>query len=169
MVSKTLRDTVRAFYGFRCGYCGVTESESGGELDVDHFRPQSHGGTDALDNLVYACVTCNRFKGDYWPAPKAGPDLALLHPQQDDLSTHIAQLPDGRLIGLTKRGWFHIHRLRLNRSQLITLRQQREVEQQLRQTLENNQQAYASLRVYVHELEQEIATLLQIIARLTQE
>ncbi|HID64967.1 MAG TPA: HNH endonuclease [Anaerolineae bacterium] len=70
MISKTLRDTIRALYGFRCGYCGVTETESGGKLDIDHFRPKSHGGTDTLDNLVYACVTCNRLKGDYWPAPE---------------------------------------------------------------------------------------------------
>ena len=35
-------------------------------------------------------------------------DLMLLHPQQDDLSAHIGSLSDGRLIGLTKCGWFHI-------------------------------------------------------------
>ena len=50
MVSRTLRDQVRVIYDFRCGYCGVSEAESGGELDVDHFRPLLHGGTDELDN-----------------------------------------------------------------------------------------------------------------------
>ena len=85
MVSQTLRESVRTLYGTYCGYCGVTEIESGGQLEVDHFHPQSHGGGDTLENLVYACPTCNRFKGDYWPAPEAGPDLVLLHPQQDDL------------------------------------------------------------------------------------
>ncbi len=67
MVSQMLRESIRALYGFRCGYCGVTETEAGGQLEIDHFRPRSHGGEDALDNLVYACPTCNRFKGDYWP------------------------------------------------------------------------------------------------------
>ena len=168
MVSQKLRETIRALYSFRCGYCGVTEIESGGRLEIDHFRPRSHGGEDILDNIVYACVTCNRFKGDYWPAPEAGPDLMLLHPQQNSLSAHIELLSDGRLIGLTKRGWFHIQRLRLNRAPLVELRLQRAAEQHLRQTLEYNQQANIRLREYVHELEREIVRLLQTIAELTQ-
>ncbi len=93
MVSRTLRDSIRALYDFRCGYCGVTETESGGQLEVDHFRPRSRGGKDILDNLVYACPTCNRFKGDYWPAPAASPDLMLLHPQQDDLPHTSGRFP----------------------------------------------------------------------------
>ena len=36
-------------------------------MEVDHFCPPGHDGTDALDNLVYACTICNRFKSDYWP------------------------------------------------------------------------------------------------------
>ena len=63
MVSRTLRDSIRALYGFRCGYCGVTETESGGQLEIEHFRPRSRGGQDILDNLIYACPTCNRFSG----------------------------------------------------------------------------------------------------------
>lgn len=169
MVSQALRETVRASYNFRCGYCGVMETESGGQLEIDHFRPRSHGGKDVVDNLVYACVACNRFKGDYWPAPEAGPDLMLLHPKQNDLSAHLELLSDGRLIGLTKRGWFHIQRLRLNRAPLVELRLQRAAEQHLRQTLEYNQQANTQLREYVRELEREIVRLLQTIAELIQE
>lgn len=167
MVPRSLRESIRALYNFRCGYCGVTETEAGGQLEIDHFCPRSHGGKDTLDNLVYACPTCNRFKGDYWLAPEASPDLMLLHPQQDDLSAHIESLPDGRLIGLTRRGWFHIQRLRLNRVQLIELRLQRAEEGRLRQILKHNQKANARLREYVRELEQETARLLQIIAGLT--
>ena len=37
MVSQALRESVRALYDFRCGYCGVTETESGGQLEIDHF------------------------------------------------------------------------------------------------------------------------------------
>lgn len=169
MVSQTLRESVRALYDFRCGYCGVAETESGGQLEIDHFRPRSRGGKDTMDNLVYACQTCNRFKGGYWPVPEASVDLKLLHPQQDDLSAHIGSLPDAWLIGLTKRGWFHIQRMRLNRAQLIQLRLRRAEEQRLRQTLEHNQRANARLREYVRELEQETDRLMQIIAELTHE
>ena len=38
---------VRERYGFRCGYCGVTEVDVGGELTVDHFRPVSAGGDNS--------------------------------------------------------------------------------------------------------------------------
>jgi hypothetical protein len=93
----------------------------------------------------------------------------MVSPQRDDLPAHVGSLPDGRLIGLTKRGWFHIQRLRLNRAQLVELRLQRVEEQRLRQTLEHNQQANALLREYVRELEQETERLLQIIAGLTHE
>jgi hypothetical protein len=169
MISKTLRESIRALYDFRCGYCGVTETESGGQLEIDHFRPRSHGGNDTLDNLVYACPTCNRFKGAYWPSPAASPDLMLIHPQQDNLSAHIRSLPDGRLIGSTNRGWFHIQRLHLNRAQLVELRLQRADERRLRRVLEHNQQANARLREYVRELEQETERLLRIITELTRE
>ncbi|MGD8792899.1 MAG: HNH endonuclease [Anaerolineae bacterium] len=167
MVSETLRQSIRALYGFRCGYCSVTETESGGQLEIDHFLPRSQGGQDTLDNLVYACRACNSFKGDYWPPPGASPDLILLHPRKDDLSMHIDSLPDGRLIGLTKRGWFHIQRLRLNRAQLIELRLQRVELQRLRDTLEHSQQAQSQLQEHIRELEQEIERLLRIIAELT--
>ena len=167
MVSETLRQSIRALYGFRCGYCSVTETESGGQLEIDHFLPQSQGGQDKLDNLVYACRACNAFKGDYWPPPGASSDLMLLHPRRDDLSANTGSLPDGRLIGLTKRGWFHIQRLRLNRAQLIELRLQRVELQRLHDTLERNRQAQNQLEEYIRELEQEIERLLQIIAELT--
>jgi hypothetical protein len=167
MVSEKLRQSIRALYGRRCGYCGVTETESGGQLEIDHFFPQSRGGQDTPDNLVYACRARNSFKGDHWPSPGASPELMLLHPQRDNFSTHIDSLPDGRLIGLTKRGWFHIHRLRLNRAQLIELRLQRDEIQRLRTTLEHNRQAQSQLEEYIHELEQEVERLLQIIVELT--
>ncbi len=167
MVSRTLRESIRTLYDFSCGYCGVTETESGGPLEIDHFCPRSRGGEGTLDNLVYACPACNRFKGSYWPTPEASSDLMLLHPQQDDLHTHIKSLSDGKLIGLTKRGWFHIQRLRLNRVQLIGLRLQRAEERRLRQTLEHNERANVRLREYVRELEQETERILRVIAELT--
>lgn len=47
--------------GGRCFYCGVTV---GGRLHVDHFVPFSRGGSDALDNLVPSCRSCNSEKRD---------------------------------------------------------------------------------------------------------
>ncbi len=45
---------VRARYQNCCGYCGVSEEDTGGELCVDHYIPVTAGGGDEDDNLVYA-------------------------------------------------------------------------------------------------------------------
>ena len=164
-----LRDSVRTAYDYRCGYCGVPESLAGGELELDHFQPRQHGGTDSLANLVYACPACNRFKSDYWHAPDAPESMRLLHPQHDELSRHIAPVANGRLIGLTPRGWFHLRWLHLNRPQLIALRLRlREVEI-LREAVMQSETIREALQQQIRRLEVEIAELRDVIARLTGE
>jgi 5-methylcytosine-specific restriction endonuclease McrA len=75
---------VRERYAFRCGYCGVSEADVGGELTVDHFRPVVAGGDESDENLVYACARCNQYKGALLPeAIDPTPVRRLLHPRQD--------------------------------------------------------------------------------------
>ena len=111
-------------YAFRCGYCGVSESQVGYELTFDHFRPQSQGGTDEAANLVYACHACNEFKGDYWTEDG---NTRLLHPLIDSLPQHFAEDASGTLRPLTDLGQVYIKRLQLNRSALIQNRQERQM------------------------------------------
>lgn len=109
----------RSRYDFRCGYCGVTEAEAGSTLTIDHFLPQSRGGGDGADNLVYACSACNSFKGDYWDPD---PPLRLLHPLDDDPAAHWVVGSDGVFVPITDSGRNHIARLRLNRPELVQSR-----------------------------------------------
>ena len=166
-ITSEIRAAIREAYGYRYGYCGVSETWVGGELEIDHFRPLLHGGTDAPDNLVYACTTCNRFKGDYWPPSNASETLRLLHPKQDDLTAHLSETADGHLVGLTPRGWFHIERLHLNRPQLVELRRLRQTEQILRRDIALAQESRIRLQKRISELEAEAARLREIIARLS--
>lgn len=168
-VEPEIRAAVREAFGRRCGYCGVSEVWVGGELEVDHFCPLGHDGTDALDNLVYACTICNRFKSDYWPTADASENLRLLHPDQDDLAAHLLETADSRLVGLTPRGWFHIDRLHLNRPQLIDLRRQYRTEQSLRREVVQAQDIKTQLQERIRELETELAELREVIARLTEQ
>jgi hypothetical protein len=120
----SLFEAVRGRFQQTCGYCGVTEITVGGELTIDHYRPRAAGGSDDQDNLVYACVRCNQYKGVFWPDSV---DLAhgrrVLHPDVDDISAHIAiDENTGYLHGLTPTGIFHIALLRLNRPQLVSHR-----------------------------------------------
>ena len=45
-------------YDFRCFYCGDVV-----KLTKDHIIPVSKGGKDTIDNIVPACMSCNRKKG----------------------------------------------------------------------------------------------------------
>jgi hypothetical protein len=124
---RSLKDQLRQLYDFRCGYCGVSESDVGAELTVDHFHPTAHGGSDTLSNLVYCCSACNSYKGEFW-APDS--EQRLLHPREDDLSPHVTQTETYQMRGLTATGRFHIEQLHLNRAPLIAYRR-RQVENHL--------------------------------------
>lgn len=116
---------IRRRYDYRCGYCGVTEINSAGELTIDHYHPESAGGDDTADNLVYACFRCNNYKSDFWPtAAEVDRGIRILHPLLDTLSLHYIENPaDCRLISLTDTGRFHIQVLQLNRPELVAYRQ----------------------------------------------
>lgn len=168
-VSAESRAAVRAAFGGRCGYCGVSERSVGGELEIDHFHPVAAGGSDDVENLVYACTICNRFKSGYVPSPSAPDSLRLLHPKRDDLALHIEETTHGRLIGLTPHGWFHVQRLRLNRPQLVALRQAYRFSQEERTDLARAQEAATRLQRENETLRDEIGRLRVLIAALLRE
>jgi HNH endonuclease len=113
---RSIRQIVRMNYMFCCGYCGISETSTGAELTVDHFQPSIRGGTDDIENLVYCCHACNEHKSDFWTTD---PIHRLLHPLRDDVSLHYQEDAEGRLVGLTETGIFHIERLHLNRFPLV--------------------------------------------------
>nr|WP_309685943.1 HNH endonuclease signature motif containing protein [Armatimonas sp.] len=118
-LSPTELQALRQLYRFRCGYCGVSETEAGAQLTVDHFQPRSAQGADSLENSVYCCPACNTFKGAYW---NPGGVRRILHPIHDLEETHLEALPDGTMRGLTETGEFHLQRLHLNRPALVAHR-----------------------------------------------
>jgi len=124
------RDALRHRYQFCCGYCGISETDVGAALTVDHFQPISRAGEDTPENWVYCCFACNRAKGDYWQ-----PDSPhrILHPLRDNLHEHIIEQEDSTFLGLTDTGHFHIQHLRLNRPALVAHRVQ--VRQRAREML----------------------------------
>ena len=119
--------SVRVRYGACCGYCGISETDAGGGLTVDHFEPVSAGGDDSDDNLVYACFRCNLYKGDLLPVDASRPvEQRLLHPLTDNVSDHLRENREtARLEPLTVTGAFHSASLRLNRVELIAHRLRR--------------------------------------------
>jgi hypothetical protein len=165
-VSPELRAFVRKRFQGMCGYCGVAELDVGHELEVDHYRPRAHQGDDDLDNLVYTCTPCNRFKSAYWPNADAPDNVRLLNPNRDQFDAHITETISGRLVGLTARGWFHIDWLHLNRPLLIAFRQRRQRTELLTEAIAQAQATTSTLQIRVESLERELAELRAIVARL---
>ena len=128
MIRVSIKRIVRSIYVMRCGYCNLSEAEIGAELTYDHFQPKTAGGSDETDNLVYACHACNEFKGDYWGETEGA---RLLHPLRNDLTPHIQEHEDGRLIGISTAGELYIRQLQLNRTPLIQFRLNKRVINQL--------------------------------------
>ncbi len=119
-LTEAAREQVRSRANFACEFCGVRETDVGGELTVDHYRPRSEGGGDDLANLIYSCHCCNLYKSDYWPRGES--KLHLCNPRLEQFSEHFLECDDGSLRSLTERGEFTLHRLRLNRPQLVAHR-----------------------------------------------
>jgi hypothetical protein len=128
-ITAEARRTIRQRANAACEFCGVTETDTGGELTIDHFRPKTKGGSDELDNLLYCCHRCNQYKADYWPTQPDDP--VLWHPRHDPIETHLLLLADGTLYPITATGAFTLKRLRLNRPPLVAyrLRQQSQTEE----------------------------------------
>jgi hypothetical protein len=123
-----IRDQVRQRVDFACQFCGVTETDTGGQLTIDHFQPKAKGGDESLENLVYCRARCSQYKSDYWPAHPEEP--SLWNPRREPAAQHFIELDDGTLHPLTPTGAFTLQRLRLNRPPLVArLRRRQQVEE----------------------------------------
>lgn len=154
-MSVDLRTTVRQRAGFACEYCGVTETDTGGELTIDHFQPRAHGGADVLDNLLYCCNRCNQYKLAYWPAR---PDAPMVwNPRATPRDDHFLLLADGTLYPRSAIGAFTLTRLRLNRPPLVAYRLRQQARGDEAQLLARHRDLIAALA----QLTQQQAALLE--------
>lgn len=56
LTSQQWRD-IQASYSHKCAYCG-----NGGKMTIEHVIPLAKGGTHTAENVVPACLDCNRKK-----------------------------------------------------------------------------------------------------------
>lgn len=57
-----LRFKILSRDNFTCQYCGRSAPKV--QLEVDHIYPKVRGGQDTPENLITACMECNRGKKD---------------------------------------------------------------------------------------------------------
>ena len=58
-----IRDLVAQRALYRCEYCQIHEDDHFLAFHIDHILALKHGGTDNIENLAWACPTCNTYKG----------------------------------------------------------------------------------------------------------
>ena len=130
---------------FACEYCGISETSAGGELTIDHFRPQSKNGGDELENLVYVCVRCNLYKDDFWVDNTDAPPL--WNPRTEPFENHFRQTEVGHFFAITETGELTLRTLKLNRRQLVENRRQHYLQTEERRLLNETRN---SVQVLLH-------------------
>ena len=111
---------LREIYDKTTGYCHICHKKlsfknygtvgARAAWEVEHSKPRTKGGTDHLNNLYPACISCNRSKGKNtnWTArAKHGVKIAPLSPKrrkrakkQNALAGGLAGVGIGSILGL---------------------------------------------------------------------
>ena len=90
-VAAALRRLVAERAGYMCEYCGIPESLTFFGCQIDHIVAAKHGGDTTANNLCYACVFCNRFKGSDLGSvdPDSGALVRFFNPRSDCWGEHF--------------------------------------------------------------------------------
>ncbi len=100
------------------------QSLQGATFHVEHIIPRSLGGRSEMDNLAWACPSCNLHKSDRIEVAvgEEAEIVSLFNPRRDEWTDHFCW--EGyRLIGLTRIGRVTIEALLLNHERRIRIRQ----------------------------------------------
>ena len=109
-----------------CEYCRSPEQYSPDPFAVEHIIPVIKGGTATLDNLALSCQGCNGHKHtkEEAPDPITGSVVPLYHPRKQRWRDHFAWRAGAKFIdGLTPTGRATVEALRMNRPELVNLRE----------------------------------------------
>lgn len=90
-INEEQRAEIAQRAAWRCEYCLIHEEDSGFPHEVDHIISRKHGGPSTSDNLAYACVICNRYKGSDVASIEPGTReiIRLFDPRRDRWTDHF--------------------------------------------------------------------------------
>ena len=119
-VSEELRQLVAARADYVCEYCLIAEEDSFLGCEVDHIIGLKHGGKSDPENLAYACVFCNRYKGSDIASisEQTGSLVRFFNPRTDNWAEHF-ELDELHIIPTTEIGAVTARMLRFNDSERI--------------------------------------------------
>lgn len=125
-IPADLRRLVQARARGLCEYCRSQARFSPQPFSVEYIIARALGGQTEAGNLALSCQGCNGYKYTKWQTtdPLTGILIALFHPRQQRWRDHFAWNEDATLIvGLTPTGRGTIEALKMNRVELINLRE----------------------------------------------
>lgn len=118
------RDFVRQRAGGRCEYCRLPDFALAPEdFHVEHIIARQHRGSDDPENLAWACIYCNLYKGPNLTSidPDTGTLTPLFHPRRDRWEEHF-RLDGARIAGRTSVGRTTAWLLEMNAEIVVHLR-----------------------------------------------
>ena len=122
-ISTSLRQLISDRAGGKCEYCLIHQDFSIYSHEVDHAVAVKHGGTSNEENLVLACLSCNRYKGSDLTSidPITQKITPLFNPRSYKWSNHF-QLKESSILGITAIGRTTIFLLKLNEPKRLLIR-----------------------------------------------
>ncbi len=121
-IGPELRSQIARRAGLRCEYCLIHEDDAAFSHEVDHIVSRQHGGETTADNLAYACMICNRFKGaNISSVDASGTMKPLFNPRSERWEEHF-RLTGAVVEPLTGTGEATARLLRLNAAERVVER-----------------------------------------------
>lgn len=124
-ISSKTKDLVAQRARYICEYCRTPSAFSSSTFSVEHIIPRIFGGSNAVDNLAYACLGCNNIKFTKTEGldPESNIMVPLYHPRNHRWADHFCwDTSLLRIVGLTPVGRATIDALKLNRQEVCNLR-----------------------------------------------
>jgi hypothetical protein len=111
----------------RCEYCRMHQALQGATFHVEHIVPSSQGGPSDVDNLAWACPSCNLHKSDRTsvPDPDSNQMVPLFHPRNQRWPDHF-QWEGYRVQGRTVIGRATAFSLDFNHPRRLLIREAEE-------------------------------------------
>ena len=125
-IPLALRQRVVELFRYRCGYCLTSQRIIGPLLEIDHYIPESRGGSSEEDNLCLACPMCNNRKSDRVEAvdPESHAVVPLFNPCPQQWEEHFFWTEGGTVVqGLTAVGRATVVVLHMNHPDTVAARQ----------------------------------------------
>ncbi|ELS30976.1 MULTISPECIES: HNH endonuclease [Pseudanabaena] len=123
-ISNQLRQLVTVRADGKCEYCLIHQDFSIYRHEVDHATSVKYGGLSTEENLVLACLPCNRYKGSDLTSidPITKQITVLFNPRLHEWNEHF-QIDQGYILGKTTIGRTTIFLLKLNEPKRLMIRQ----------------------------------------------